>query len=424
MKNLIVKNARLIDPANSRDEVADLYVEDGVFVDSAPKDAEVIDAKNKAIIPGIVDMHAHLREPGQTSKETILSGTSAAAAGGITSVLAMPNTIPAVDNTATVRLIFELIRQNAKVRVYQSGCITEGRKGEKLAPIGSLKKAGVVAITDDGGCVQNHELMRRAMEYADMFGLLVMDHCQDASLTKNGQIHEGEWSCKLGLTGWPSAGEDLIVSRNVILSHYTKARVHLQHISSAYSVDIIRRAKARGVRVSAEATPHHIALTDAACDNFNTNAKMNPPLGSEEDRQALIRGLCDGTIDAIASDHAPHTVNDKDKEFDYAAFGIIGFETSLSVCYETLVKSGIMPINKLIELMTINPARLLGIDAGTLSKGAAADFAVVDFNAEYIYDKTYSRSINSPWLGKKLFARVERTFVGGKCVYSLDRGVE
>ena len=200
--------------------------------------------------------------------------------------------------------------------------------------------------------------------------------------------------------------------------------MHLQHISSAYSVDIIRRAKARGVRVSAEATPHHIALTDAACDNFNTNAKMNPPLGSEEDRQALIRGLCDGTIDAIASDHAPHTVNDKDKEFDYAAFGIIGFETSLSVCYETLVKSGIMPINKLIELMTINPARLLGIDAGTLSKGAAADFAVVDFNAEYIYDKTYSRSINSTWLGKKLFARVERTFVGGKCVYSLDRGVE
>lgn len=424
MRNLIVKNARVLDPANSVDEVRDIFVEGGLFAESAPKDAEILDARNKTLIPGIVDMHAHLREPGQTSKECILTATSAAAAGGITSVLAMPNTTPPVDNAATVRLIFELIRQNAKVRVYQSGCITEGRKGEKLAPIGTLKNAGVIAITDDGSCVQNHELMRRALEYADMFGLLVMDHCQDESLTKKGLIHEGEWSCKLGLTGWPSAGEDIIVSRDVILSHYTKARVHLQHLSSAYSVDIVRRAKSRGVRVSAEATPHHIALTDADCDNFNTNAKMNPPLGSEEDRQAIIRGLCDGTIDAIATDHAPHGVNDKDKEFDYAAFGIIGFETALSVCYKTLVESGAMSLNRLVELMTVNPARLLGINAGTLSCGAPADFALVDFNARYLYDKTYSRSVNSPWLGKELSARVERTFVGGRSVFSLEGGVE
>lgn len=423
MGNFTIKNARVIDPANGVDEIKDVYVEGSVFVKSAAKDAVEIDAKGKTLIPGIVDIHAHLREPGQTSKETILTGTSAAAAGGITSILAMPNTIPAVDNAATVRLIDEIIRQSAKVRVYQSGCITEGRAGEKLAPIGTLKNAGVIAITDDGACVQNHELMRRALEYADMFGLVVMDHCQDAYLTQKGQIHEGEWSCKLGLTGWPSAGEDVIVSRDVILSHYTGARVHLQHISSGYSVDIIRRAKARNIKISAEATPHHIALTDAACEGFNTNAKMNPPVRSESDRQAIISGLCDGTIDVIATDHAPHNVNDKDKEFDFAAFGIIGFETSLSVCYEALVKSGAMSLNKLVQLMTSNPAKLLGIPAGTLSEGANADFAIVDFDAEYVYDKTYSRACNSPWFGKKLCAKVERTFVGGKCVYSLENGV-
>lgn len=423
MKNFIVKGARVVDPANNIDEIKDVYVENGAFSKSAPKDAAVIDAKGAALIPGIVDIHAHLREPGQTSKETILTGTRAAAAGGITSVVAMPNTVPPVDNTATVRLIDELIKQNALVRVYQTGCITEGRKGERLAPIGSLKNAGVIAITDDGACVQNHELMRRALEYADMFGLIVMDHCQDAWTTSKGQIHEGEWSCRLGLAGWPAAGEDLIVARDVILSRYTGARVHLQHLSSAYSVGIVRGAKAQGVKVSAEATPHHIALTDAACDGFNTNAKMNPPLRSEEDRQAIIAGLCDGTIDVIATDHAPHTVNDKDKEFDYAAFGIIGFETSFSVCYEALVKSGAMGLGRLVELMSLNPARLLGLNAGTLGAGAPADFAIIDLDAEYVYDKTYSRASNSPWLGKRLRAKVLDTFVGGEPVYNSQKGV-
>lgn len=424
MKNFTIKNARVIDPANGVDKVKTVYVSNGKFASKAAEKSEVIDAKGLVLIPGIVDIHAHLREPGQTSKETILTGTSAAAAGGITSVVAMPNTVPAVDSPATVKLIDELIKQNAVVKVYQTGCITEGRAGQKLAPIGSLKKAGVIAITDDGACVQNNELMRNALEYADMFGLLVMDHCQEASLTAKGQVHEGEWSCKLGLAGWPSAGEDLIVSRDVILSHYTGSRVHLQHLSSAYSVDTVRRAKSRGIKVSAEATPHHIALTDAACEGFNTNAKMNPPLRSEADRKAIIKGLCDGTIDVIATDHAPHSVNDKDKEFDYAAFGIIGFETSFSVCYGALVKSGAMPLSRLVELMASKPAELLGLNAGTLSIGAPADFALIDLDAEYVYEKTYSRSSNSPWLGKKLPAKVMQTFVDGRRVYSAEKGIE
>ncbi len=420
MKNLVVKNARVIDPANNVDEVKDIFVTGGVFAKSAGKDAEIIDAKGKILIPGIVDVHAHLREPGQTNKGTVATETASAAAGGITSLLAMPNTSPSIDSTATVRLLDEIIKRSAKVRIYQSGCITEGRAGKKLAQIGSLKNAGVIAITDDGGCIQDNELMRRALEYANMFDLLVMDHCQDASMTENGQIHEGEWSCKLGLAGWPSAAEDLIVSRNVILSHYTGARVHMQHLSSEYSVDTLRRAKMRGIKVSAEATPHHLALTDAATDGFNTNAKMNPPLRSENDRQALIKGLCDGTIDVIATDHAPHSVNDKDKEFDYAAFGIIGFETAFSICYEALVLSGAMSLNKMIELMTIKPAKLLRIDAGTLSEGAAADFVIIDTNKEYIYETPVSRSSNSPWLGKKLKAQVEQTFVGGETVFKLN----
>lgn len=424
MKNFTIKNARVVDPANNVDKIADVHVSNGKFVSQSPDGAEAIDANGMLLIPGIVDIHAHLREPGQTSKETIRTGTSAAAAGGITSVVAMPNTVPAVDNTATVKLVDELIKQNAVVKVYQTGCITEGRAGQKLAPIGSLKNAGVVAITDDGGCVQNNELMLNALQYADMFGLLVMDHCQEATLTAKGQVHEGEWSYKLGLAGWPSAGEDLIVSRDVILSHYTGARVHLQHLSSGYSVDIVRRAKARGIKVSAEATPHHIALTAAACDGFNTNAKMNPPLRDESDRLSIIKGLCDGTIDVIATDHAPHSVNDKDKEFDYAAFGIIGFETSFSVCYEALVKSGAMPLEKLVALMTCNPARLLNLDAGTLSCGAPADFALIDLDAEYVYEKTFSRSSNSPWLGKKLCAKVMQTFVNGRRVYTAENGVE
>lgn len=417
MKEFIVKNARVVDPSRGIDEVGEICVKDGVFCDAVSGAAEVIDAKGLVLVPGFVDMHAHMREPGQTSKESIATATSAAAAGGFTSAMAMPNTSPAADSPSTIRLINDIISESAKIRVYQSGCITEGRRGEKLAPIGSLARLGVKAITDDGSCVQSAELMRNAMVYAKMFGLFVMDHCQEYTLTKTGQMNEGEWSVKLGLGGWPAAAEDIIVSRDVILAHYAKCHIHLQHISSALSVDIIRDAKRRGTSVSAEATPHHISLTDECLSGYDTNYKMCPPLRTKADVEALVEGLCDGTIEVIATDHAPHTDTEKDMAFDAAPFGITGFETAFSICHEVLVRSGIMDMAKLVRLMSTRPAEILGIDAGTLKEGAPADFALIDENAEWIYDSPKSRSANSPWLGKKLRGKVVGTFVGGKKVF-------
>jgi len=416
-KNIVIKGGRVIDPANGIDAVKDLFVSDGVFVEKFSGDAAVIDAKGKIVCPGFIDAHVHLREPGQSAKETIRTGTMAAAAGGFTSVVCMPNTSPSLDNAATVKLLNELILKDAVVRVYPTGCITVNREGKSLAPMGSLKNAGVIALTDDGGCIQNNELMKRALEYANMFGLLVMDHCQDESLTAKGQVHEGDYSLLTGLKGWPSAGEDIIVSRNIILSKYTGARVHMQHISSAFSLDLIRDAKKRGIKVSVEATPHHLALDDSYIQNYDTNCKMNPPLGSASDRLALIEAVKDGTVDIIATDHAPHSVTDKDKEFDYAAFGITGLETAFSVCKQVLVDGRHITLARLVELMTLAPARLLGLDYGTLSNGSPADFTVIDPEEEYVFNKTYSRSVNTPWLGKILKARVHYTFVGGKCEY-------
>lgn len=417
MSGLKIKNARVVDPSQNLDCVRDVFVCGGVFADSAPDSAVEIDAKGLALVPGFVDMHAHLREPGQTSKECVATATAAAAAGGFTSVMAMPNTVPAADSPATVRLINDIIAESAKVRVYQSGCITEGRRGEKLAPIGSLAKLGVKAITDDGSCVQSAELMRNAMVYAKMFGLFVMDHCQEYTLTRAGQMHEGEWSVKLGLGGWPAAAEDIIVSRDVILAHYAKCHIHLQHISSALSVDIIREAKKRGTSVSAEATPHHLSLSDECLAGYDTNYKMCPPLRSKQDVEALIEGVSDGTIEVIATDHAPHTDTEKDMAFDAAPFGITGFETAFSVCHGVLVRSGRISLTKLVELMSTNPARILGIDAGTLRAGSPADFALVDEGAEWVYDSSVSRSSNSPWFGKTLRGKVVRTFVGGESVF-------
>jgi dihydroorotase len=425
MPALWIRNARVIDPASKRDRVGDLFALDGKLVaklsPAERKRAKKIDGTGLVACPGLVDIHVHFREPGQTHKETIASGSRAAAAGGFTTVVCMPNTSPVADNAGTIQYILDAVRRDSLVKVLPTGCITIGMKGETLAPIGSLKRAGVVAITDDGDCVQSNELMRRALEYAKMFGLTVMDHCQDQSMTDGAVMNEGDVSIRLGLRGWPNAAEDLIVSRNVILSTYTGAHVHMQHISSALSVDILRVAKAAGVRVTAEATPHHIALTDEAVATYDTHFKMNPPLRTEADRRAIIAGLKDGTLDCIATDHAPHTDYEKDKEFDYAPNGILGLETALAVTLDVLVRQHKFKLPRVIDLMTRRPADILGLPAGTLAPGAAADICLFDPDEAWTYDAAagHSKSRNSPWSGHTLRGRVRTTIVDGRVVYPL-----
>jgi dihydroorotase len=424
MPLLHVQNARVIDPASGRDAVGDLFIRDGVFVARpAPAElaaAEIVDGAGLVAAPGLVDVHVHFREPGQTHKETIESGSRAAAAGGFTSVVCMPNTAPVADNAGTIQLIKDSAARSARVHVYPTGCITVGMKGQALAPIGSLKRAGVIAITDDGDCVQSNELMRRACEYAKMFDLPLMDHCQDHSMTVGAVMNEGSMSVKLGLKGWPNAAEDLIVARNCILSEYTGAHIHMQHVSSRNAIEILRRAKARGVRVTAEACPHHLALTDDALATYDTHFKMNPPLRTEEDRVALIAGLRDGTLDILATDHAPHTPDEKDREFDLAPNGILGLETALAVTLDVLVRQNGFSLATLVDLWTRKPAALLKLPAGTLAEGAPADLVLFDPDAEWTYDASagFSKSRNSPWSGQKLRGRVRRTYVAGRLVFA------
>jgi len=424
---VLIKNGRIIDPKNNRDEVADLCIKNGLIVASLTEEeiaqAEVIDASGQVVCPGLVDVHVHLREPGQTHKESIQTGSWAAAAGGFTSIVCMPNTSPAADNAGTIQYILDAAERDAVIRVYPTGCITVGRQGEKLAPIGSLARAGVVAITDDGDCVQNNEIMRRGLEYAKMFDLPIMDHCQDSALTQGAVMNEGEMSLKLGLKGWPAAAEDIIVARNVLLSEMTGAHVHMQHISSAGAVDIMRRAKQRSVKVTAEATPHHLALTDACIETYDTHFKMNPPLRTEKDRQALIEGVKDGTLDIIATDHAPHTNYEKDKEFDYAPFGILGSETCLAVSLQILVDEAGMSLNDVIALLTYKPAELCKLPAGTIGEGDVADIAIFnpDETWEVNRDTLKSKSSNSPWLGKQLKGRIKRTLVAGQTVFDGEK---
>ena len=423
MSSLWITNARVIDPAARRNARGDLFIADGQFVAGftagQKKAAKKIDARGLVACPGLIDIHVHLREPGQTHKETIQTGSWAAAAGGFTTVVCMPNTSPVADNAGTIEYIHNAIEHGAVVHVHPTGCITVGQKGEQLAPTGSLKRAGVVAITDDGHCVQNNELMRCAVEYAKMFDLPVMDHCQDEAMTQNAAMNEGVMSTRLGLRGWPHAAEDVIVSRNVILSTYTGAHIHLQHISSKYSVDIIRRAKSRGVRITAEATPHHLALTEAALAGYDPNFKMNPPVRTEEDRRALVEGLRDGTIDCVATDHAPHTDYEKDKEFDYAPFGVIGLETALPVVLDVLHRQGKFSLPEVIALMTHKPARLLNLPGGTLAEDAVADVTLFDPDEKWLYDAEagFSKSGNSPWHRQTLTGRVKTTIVSGRVVY-------
>ena len=423
MPSLWITNARVIDPAAKRDARGELFARDGVIVPSLSaadrKAALKIDAKGLVACPGLVDIHVHFREPGQTHKETIGTGSRAAAAGGFTTVVCMPNTSPPADNAGTIQFIKDAIARSAVVKIYPTGCITVGMKGQALAPTGSLKHAGVVAITDDGDCVQSNELMRRAAEYALMFGLPIMDHCQDQAMTHGAVMNEGVMSTRLGLVGWPHAAEDLIVSRNIILSTYTGAHFHLQHISSKLSVELIRRAKESGRRITAEATPHHLALTEAALAGYDTNFKMNPPLRTEADRRAIIAGLRDGTLDCISTDHAPHTDYEKDREFDFAPNGIIGLETSLPISLEVLVRRNRFKLPHVVDLMTRRPAAVLGLPAGTLARGAAADICLFDPNEAWRYDARagFSKSGNSPWHGQTLTGRGKTTIVNGRVVF-------
>jgi len=423
---LIIKNGRVIDPASKRDEVGDVFIADGKFVASLTaaqkKKARTIDARGLVVCPGLVDIHVHFREPGQTHKETILTGSQAAAAGGFTTVVCMPNTSPVADNAGTIELINNAARK-AAVHVYPTGCITVGMKGQQLAPHGSLKKAGVVAITDDGLCVESNELMRRAVEYAKMFDLTVLDHCQDESLTKGAVMNEGTVSTRLGLRGWPHAAEDIIVARNIILSAYSGAHIHMQHISSAMSVELVRRAKKDGINVTAEATPHHIALTEEALGTYDTNFKMNPPLRTEKDRRAIIAGLKDGALDCIGTDHAPHTPDEKDREFDYAPNGITGLETALPVCLDVLVRQNKFKLPYVIDLMTRRAATILKLPAGTLTPGAAADVCIFDPAATWTYQAKlgFSKSLNSPWSGQKMTGQVQTTIVDGRVVFTAGK---
>jgi dihydroorotase len=419
----IIKNGRVIDPANKRDEVADLAVVDGKIAKSAPKSAEVIDAKGLIVAPGFIDMHVHLREPGFGHKETIASGARAAAAGGFTTIVCMPNTSPAADNPATIAWIKDRAEEAACVNVLPTGAISKNLAGEELAPIGSLGQAGVVAVTDDGHCIQNHELMRRAVEYARMVGLPVLDHCQDYNLVGNGVVNEGYWSILLGLPGWPAAGEEAIVARNVLLAELCDHHIHCQHISSAGSVRLIREARARGVKISGEVCPHHIALTDEAIQNFDTNYKMNPPLRSKADVDSILEGIADGTLSILCSDHAPHAGFEKEVEFDQAPFGIVGLETELGLVIDLLVhKHRKIDIARLIEMYTVEPAKLLRLEAGTLSVGAPADITLIDPNLEWTVeiDQFQSASRNSPFEGWELKGRAVRTIVSGKTVWKLS----
>ena len=451
MSSILLKGGHLIDPANGRDETADVLLVDGrvaaVGSDAqgqAPEGVSEVDVTGKIVCPGLIDIHVHFREPGQTAKESIETGAAAAAKGGFTTVVCMPNTSPAIDSPGTVSLIQDSAQRYSKVNVLSSGAITKGIAGEELAPIGSLKSAGVVAITDDGNCVQNNDLMRRALEYTSMFDLPIMDHCQDYSLVGAGVMHEGFWNSTLGLPGWPSSGEEMIVARNILLAEKTKAHIHCQHMSAAGSIRLLREAKSRGVSISGEACPHHFTLTDATIagsqkfwpedgkgicypgegdrpswPEFDTNFKMNPPLRSAEDREAVIEGVVDGTLEIISSDHAPHCDYEKEVEFANAPFGITGLENQLAVSLMQFYHSGRMNLVDLINRFTVAPARLIKSDRGTLSVGAPADVTVFDPDEEWVFrrEDTVSKATNNPFYNWMLKGRSVMTVVGGDIVW-------
>ena len=420
--NLLIKGGRVIDPSQGIDETLDILVAEGKIkeVGKGLKAAgtETVDAKGMLVVPGLIDMHVHLRDPGLEYKEDIASGTRAAAAGGFTSIACMPNCKPVNDNKTVTAYILDKARKEGVVNVFPIGAITQGSKGEAMAEMGELKEAGCVAVSDDGHPVANAELMRRSLEYARGMGIMVISHAEEKALVGEGVMNEGFTSTELGLKGIPRVAEDIATARDVFLAEYTASPVHIAHVSTEGSVRIVREAKARGVKVTCETAPHYFSLTDDAVRGYNTNAKMNPPLREAGDVAAVKIGLADGTIDAIATDHAPHHLDEKESEFNLALNGIIGLETSLSLSLK-LVEEGVLDLGTLVGKMSCSPAKILGIERGTLNAGAAADITVIDPDREWVVTEEglASKSKNSPWLGEKMKGCAAYTIVGGKIVY-------
>jgi dihydroorotase len=421
--NLLIKGGRVVDPAQQLDAILDVLVEQGSIKAigeelSAPSGTEIIDATGCLVTPGLIDMHVHLRDPGLEYKEDIVSGTRAAVAGGFTSVCCMPNTKPVIDNKTVASYIINKAKAEGFCNVFPVGTITHGMGGERMSEMGELKETGCVAVSDDGKPVKNAELMRRALQYASGIGILVISHAEELDLVGEGTMNEGFTSTELGLKGIPRVAEDIATAREVMLAEYTGAPVHIAHVSTCGAVRIIRDAKARGVKVTCETAPHYFTLTDDAVRGYNTNAKMNPPLREAEDVAAIKAGLQDGTIDCIATDHAPHHLDEKDVEFNEAMNGIVGLETSLPLSLR-LVADGILSLPQLIEKMSVNPSTILGLGRGTLKSGAIADLTVIDSDLVWTVapETIQSKSKNSPFLGQVMKGAARCTVVGGKVVY-------
>ncbi len=420
---LLIKNGRVVDPANNIDETLDILIENSRIKKIAKNISEKADRElsvtGNVVCPGFIDMHVHLREPGMEEAETIRTGGMAAAAGGFTAVACMPNTNPVNDTSSVTKFILDRSAAESPVKVYPVGAVSVGTRGEHLTEIGDLHKAGCVAISDDGNDVMDNQLMRRAMEYASMFKMPVIDHCEAADMTEGGVMNESLVSTTLGMSTIPSAAEEIMVYRNICLARITGAHVHIAHVSTEESVNLIRQAKKQKINVTCEVTPHHFTLTDGEVRSFDSNYKMKPPLRTARDVKAILKGIKDGTIDAIASDHAPHHEDTKLLEFDYSSFGIIGLETSVSLTLDKLLHKGVISINRMVEMLSTNPAKILNIQGGKIEEGGAADLTIIDPNHSHTIDKTgfKSKSRNTPFNGMQLNGRAEVTIVNGKIVY-------
>jgi dihydroorotase len=423
---LLIKNGYVVDPAQGTNTGRNLFIEDGRVVgllshsDAVPEGCEVVDATGLVVAPGFIDMHVHLREPGHEYKETIASGAAAAVAGGFTTVCAMPNTSPVNDNGAVTRFVIEQAERAGLASVFPIGAITKNSDGTELAEMGEMKDAGIIAVSDDGRPVPTAGMMRRAMEYARGFDLLVIDHCEEKSLARGGVMHEGQWSLVLGMRGLPAAAEEVDAERNCLLAELTGARVHLAHVSTRGAIDAVRRAKAKGLSVTCEVAPHHWTLTDEAVGEYDTNTKMSPPLRSQDHIEAILDGLRDGTVDAIATDHAPHHSDEKALEYDQAPFGIVGLETAVGLAMDRLVKEGVISLERLVELCATNPARVLRLeDRGTFRAGARADLTIIDPEFAWTFDasRSKSKSRNTPFDGYAFRGGTVATIVAGRVVY-------